>query len=459
MGAAGRTNSPLEYSSETRKTTLSALKQGQQFDAIVIGGGITGSGTANALSATGAKILLLERGDFASGTSSASSKLIHGGLRYLQQGRIFLTRDLIREREYLLRNTNIVRRIDFRILIDDYSASRTAVRFGLFLYSLLAGRPHIPKFIRNRGEYPAGIRGYFEFYDAVTDDSTLVVHNILSAVMKGSVCLNYCEVTGISAGSITEVHFTDRVSGNAFSVAGKVVVNCAGPWADSMLEIAGKPSNGARLSGGSHIVVDISHYKGMQALAFFSHIDGRQMFIIPRESVLIIGTTDSIVHSAEMRKPTPEEIDYILESARRIIPSINRDSILTSFYGVRPLLGMGNDPGKITRNFSILQEGNILSVYGVKLTDFRTASKKVADRGARILGKKAPGNDEPVINYRRPADPKIGYYVKHECPVTIEDITRRRFPVDIYSPSSRENVIAQCKEFVQNGLLLPEPIE
>ena len=459
MGAAGRTISPGEFSSATRKATLSGLKKGQTFDVIVVGGGITGAGTANALSATGAKVLLLERGDFASGTSSASSKLIHGGLRYLQQGRIFLTRDLIREREYLLRSTNIVRKIDFRILIDGYSASRTAVRFGLFLYSLLAGRPRIPKFIRNRGEYPDGIRGYFEFYDAVTDDSTLVVHNILSAVLKGSVCLNYCEVTGISTGSITEVRFTDRVSGDAFSVSGRVVVNCAGPWADSVLEIAGKPSNGAILSGGAHIVVDISHYEGMQAIAFFSHIDGRQMFIIPREGVLIIGTTDSIVHSPDAKKPTPEEIDYILESARRIIRSLNRDSIIASFYGVRPLLGKGSDPGKITRNFTILQDGNVLSVYGVKLTDFRKASRKVADRVARMLGLKAPGREEPVINYRRPADPEMGYYVRHECPVTVEDITRRRFPVDIYSPSSREKVIAQCKEFVLDGLLLPETIE
>ncbi len=442
-----------EFNINTRKLEIGNIGN-KLFDVIIVGGGITGAGTANALSTTGLKVLLLEKGDFASGTSSASSKLIHGGLRYLQQGRIFLTKDLIREREYLLRNTSIVKKIGFRILIDGYSPSGLSIKFGLFLYSMLSGKPRIPRFTVNNGELVPEVKGYYSFYDAMTDDSTLVIHNIASATMRGVVCLNYCRVTGIQEDDAVRVEFLDVTTNRKAYVSGKLIINCAGPWADNVQLLAGKASNGAKLSGGTHIVVDKSLYEGEDAIAFFSHLDGRQMFIIPREKVNIIGTTDILTTSPDNNVPTGEEIEYLIKSAQRLIPQLKQSSVLASFYGTRPLLGHGKDPGKVTRNFRILENGKMLSVYGVKLTDFRKASRKVAQRISKKLGAPALAKEIPTIDYTRPENLTVEYILNFECPLTVEDIIRRRIPVEIYDPLGKEKLVHECEEFVKEGKLV-----
>ncbi|MEM0157338.1 MAG: glycerol-3-phosphate dehydrogenase/oxidase [Thermoplasmataceae archaeon] len=424
-----------EFSSRTRAADLETLED-SEFDVLVIGGGINGAGVANTLAQIGIKTLLVEANDFASGTSSASSKLIHGGLRYLQQGRIREVRNLIRERDYLRRNTRIVRDIDFHILITPNSWHKWEIRLGLMIYNILGHRISFPVFHRNSGEYPSAVRGYFSYTDAITDDSRLVISNICSAHNHGAVCLNYVRFTAVertSSGFSSVV--ADSLTGKEYRVHARAVVNCTGPWAAEAMKLMGTGSvPGIKLSRGIHIVLPAGMFNLKNAIAFRSHIDGRQIFILPRGEVVHIGTTDNFVRSPEERDASREEISYLLESTSYIFGKIDMASIITTFSGIRPLVSDSSDPGKATREFSIFEDSGIIHVLGGKLTDYRIASRKVAGLVTEHLGLSASMKGLPVIDYTREdeGDP-IQYDIEHECAITVDDIVRRREGSAIYS--------------------------
>ncbi len=425
----------LEFSGRTRSADLNDLG-GRTFDVLVIGGGINGSGVANTLAQIGISTVLVEASDFASGTSSASSKLIHGGLRYLQQGRIHEVSNLIKERDYLRRNTQIVKDIEFQILITPNSWRKWEIRLGLVIYNLLGHRITFPVFHRNRGEYPSLVKGYFSYLDAMTDDARLVISNICSAHNHGAICLNYVRLTAVERNqSGFTAKISDGLTGKEYIVHARMVVNCTGPWAAEVMKLTGTGNRpGIRLSKGIHLVLPAGMFPFKNAIAFRSPLDGRQLFIIPRGEVVHVGTTDNFVDSPEDREVSQEEVTYLIESTSAIFGKIDRASIITTFSGIRPLVSESSDPGKATREFSVLQDNGIIHVLGGKLTDYRIASRKVAEMVARNLGISKDLGGLPVIDYdRHVAGDPVQYDLHYECAITVDDIVRRREGSSIYS--------------------------
>lgn len=446
-----------EFSFKTREKSLSEI-EGGHCEVLVIGGGISGAGVANLLSDRGIDTVLAEKGDFASGTSSGSSKLIHGGLRYLAQGEIREVRDLLKERNYLIHHTDFVKPLNFHIIVDDYSWKKYTLRFGLFLYNLLSGKFNIPRFTGNKGEYPPSVKGYFQYMDAYTDDSLLVIHNIVSAQRNGARCFNYLEVVNLmQSGNSYTVSLKDTLTGKVTSMTADLVVNAAGPWASEMLNSFNiQLDRPLQLSKGIHLVVSSNRIPVKHAIAFRSHIDKRQMFIIPRDKVVHIGTTDTFVTDPNDFKISEEDIEYIIDSVRSLFPQLGRMDVISAFAGLRPLFGSGNDPGKVSRDFEIINTGKIVSLLGGKITNYRSASRKAGDRILGLLGKDMNTAGLPVISYRRSENGEsIRDIIHHECPVTLEDIMRRRMAYRIYEPDQGKFLEAHViEEMKKEGMVI-----
>lgn len=447
-----------EFSFRTRKAELDGL-EGQEFDVLVIGGGITGAGVASILAENRVRTILVDKGDFASGTSSGSSKLIHGGLRYLAQGELAEVRELLRERDYLTSHTDIVKPLKFHILVDKYSWKKYTLRFGLFLYNLLGGKFRIPRYIVNDGKYPESVRGYFEYMDSYTDDSRLVIYNIVSARRKGATCLNYLEATSFSDdGDSYTVQLKDTISGKEYNVHPFIIINAGGPWAGDLtksLEV--RLESHFRLSKGIHLVLPASRIPVKEAIAFRSSIDRRQLFVIPRGEVVHVGTTDTFVDSPEDFSIMKEDVDYILKSIAPLFPGIGERDVLTSFAGIRPLFGEGSDPGKVSRDFEIKTSGNIVNVLGGKITNYRIAARKVALSISILLGKPLETRNLPEITYSRPDDAdQIEHEIYNECPLTLEDIMRRREAYRIYSPDLGKSQEQDVLEKMRRAGMLKE---
>ena len=424
----------FEFSLRTRQESIRA-SAGKVFDFFIVGGGINGAGICNLISANGRSVFLADKGDFAGGTSSGSSKLIHGGLRYLASFEFREVRNLLKERNYLLKNVDFVRPLDFSVLVDEYSWRKVTLRLGLFLYNLLGGKLKIPKYQRNNGEFPKGIRGYFSYLDSATDDALLVISNIVTAQMQGAVCVNYSIVRKIRrTGEVWEVSLEDLTTGKPVTVSAKVLINAAGPWAGDILTMLnGQGDRKFKLSKGIHIVVPSSLYMRSSAVVFRSHIDRRQMFIIPRGEVTHIGTTDTFTSSSEDWKCQEDEIDYVVKSAARIIPALNRDHVIYCFTGIRPLYGGGDDPGSVTRKSEIIWKDGVLSIMGGKITDFRITARHVAKLLNRNCGSNLVTDGLPAIKYHRDDSDIMDQAIMRECAVTVEDILRRRTGSRVYS--------------------------
>ena len=440
----------FEFSYKTRSDDIEKIRN-SDCDVLVIGGGITGAGVANILASNGVSVVLVEKGDFASGTSSGSSKLIHGGLRYLAQGEIMEVRGLLKERDYLTANTDIVKPMDFHILVDQYSWKKGTLKFGLFLYNLLSGKFSIPKFTGNKGLYPESVEGYFQYQDSYTDDSLLVISNIVTSKMHGGICLNYVEAEDFEEtdeGII--VTLEDKISGDKFTIEPSVIINAAGPWAGVLSEKLGLDlEQGLKLSKGVHLVLPASKVPVKNAIAFRSHIDKRQMFVIPRGEVVHIGTTDTFTDSPDDFEVTEDDIDYVLKSVSQLFPSVNREDVITSYSGIRPLFGEGKDPGSVTRDFELRQKGQVLSILGGKITNYRTASRDAASMVASMLRKHLRVKGLPVLEYTRPdlgIPERIEYEIQHECPLFPEDILRRREAARIYSLDMGKSMEPVVKE-------------
>lgn len=435
------------FSFLTRGEFLEGIN-GREVDFTVIGGGITGAGIANILAQNGLEPVLLESSDFASGTSSGSSKLIHGGLRYLAQGHLLLTRHLLKERNYLQKHVDFVQKLDFDILIDRYSWSSGKIRFGLFLYSILGGGFRIPKFKRNEGEYPPDVKGYFRYHDAYAVDSVLVMYNIVSSVNHGARCINYAAATSIvREGEFYRIEVRDMLSDHTYSFKSRYIINCAGPWVKTVADMLKVESEGIfRLSKGVHLIFRKSDVPVNRAIAFKSHIDGRQMFFIPAGKVTIVGTTDTFTDRPDDFSVNEEDIDYIIRSSERLFTGVSRKNITASYAGIRPLFGTGDTPGDISRDFFILRSYNTISVFGGKLTDYRNVARKVATLVSKMSGKSMKIRGLPAIDYKRPARLKNPeYFIEEECALTPEDVYRRRTADSLYMPDfeKRRDIVTE----------------
>jgi glycerol-3-phosphate dehydrogenase len=364
-----------------------------QFDVIVVGGGIIGAGIARDAALRGLAVALFERRDYASGTTSGSTRLIHGGLRYLEMLDFALVRMDLRERETLLRIApHLVKPLEFVLpFYDGGSLGPLEVRAGMYLYDALS----FDKSLRNHrrltaaqvldeepGLREAGLRGAVAYYDAqVNSPERLTIENIVDARAHGAATLNYAEVT---AATRDGVRVRDLRSGDEAEVRGRVVVNASGPWFDRVARrLEPHPRPLVRTTKGIHL----AHRPiNRHALALTSHLDRRLFFVIPWLGYSWIGTTDTDFRDdpGEARA-TPADVDYLLQSAAAYFPQVNAADVLWTNAGVRALVMKGGSESAVSRRHRIISEPGLVSVLGGKITGYRAIAQDATDAVCRQL--------------------------------------------------------------------------
>lgn len=375
------------------------------FDLVVIGGGITGAGIAREAAASGLKTLLIEQKDFAWGTSSRSSKMVHGGLRYLGSGHFRLTRDAVRERERLMKEAPGL--IDpLRFVMPHFHKQFPGPRLFqllLRLYDRIAGnrsRHYLTPGQTQQwvpGLQTNGLAGASGFTDAVTDDARLVQRLIEEARSAGATCVNYVAASDIlrSPGpdhSVTGVRLTDteRPQDGSFDVTTALVINATGAWA-GRLHTATSETARIRPLRGSHLIVPFSSLPVSCSVSLFHPRDGRPVFAFPWQGTTVLGTTD-LDHREDLdREPaiTPEEVDYLLEVADTLFPGqrLAHGDVIATWAGVRPVVSSGNSkaPSKENREHVFWEDDGLISIAGGKLTTFRLIAREALQRGAPQL--------------------------------------------------------------------------
>ena len=359
------------------------------WDIVVIGGGITGAGILLEAARRGLKVLLVEQRDFAWGTSSRSSKLVHGGLRYLKEGQLGLTRDSVRERQNLLRDARgLVEPQSFAFA--DYKGrkpGRWLFQLGLAIYDRLAGT-------RARHYFPAGdflmlaphidsidLQGGMCYVDAKTDDARLVLRVLQEARSLGAVAINYLAAKKLlregdqPEGTVTGVVLHDAVAVQDVTVRAKVVINATGAWADALRQQQGEKSR-LRPLRGSHLVIPAWRLPVAQAVSLMHPADGRPVFVFPWEGATLVGTTD-VDHGHGMQHEaaiTPAEVAYLMAALHYQFPALQLTTgdVIATYAGVRPVIDTGKaDPSKEGRDHAVWMEKGLLTVTGGKLTTFR----------------------------------------------------------------------------------------
>ncbi|WP_201738504.1 glycerol-3-phosphate dehydrogenase/oxidase [Thermus thermamylovorans] len=381
-----------------RDTVWSSL--GQAWDLVVVGGGITGAGLLWEASRQGFRALLLEGGDFASGTSSRSGKLVHGGLRYLRQGQFRVTWRAVRDRERLLREfPGLVNPLG--LLLPVYQRGPVGyplLGLGLLLYDAMAlRRTHRGLGVealralapRIREE---GLRGGFVYQDALTDDARLVLRLLGEAVAAGASALNYARVEGFCqtrSGRVEGVVVQDLLTGRTAEVWARVVVNATGAWADILRGRLGHPPR-LRPLRGSHLLFPAWRVPLALGVSFFHPRDGRPLYALPWEGVTLVGTTDVDHREGLEGEPRihPEEGEYLLAAVQHLFPDLglSQRDVLVTFSGVRPVVATGKkDPSREPRDHALWDEG-LLTVTGGKLTTFWTMARAALARVRGRLG-------------------------------------------------------------------------
>jgi len=382
------------------------------FDIAVIGGGINGAGIARDAAMRGLRVILLEKNDFGSGTSSWSSRLIHGGLRYLEYGEIPLVFESLSERRRLRElASHLVSGLQLTIPVyRDSRRSKLLIRLGLTAYDLLSLGRKLPRhrmlsrdemLQENPGLRSEGLVGGAQYYDAqVTYAERLVLENVLAAAAAGADVRNYSPVIGINVrkGAVNSLEFRDRESGEEVEVSARVIINAAGPWVDRVLAAVNREM--PQFMGGtkgSHIVV--GKFAGSPDSAFYveAKSDGRPFFIIPWNGQILIGTTD-IRYTGDPGdvKASEEEIQYLLDETNRVFPEagLRTEDIHYAYAGVRPLPRRDEGPeSAITRRHIIVRHRKeargLISIIGGKLTTYRNLAEQAVDRSVRLVGRPA----------------------------------------------------------------------
>ena len=404
----------------------------EPVDLLVIGGGITGAGIARDAAMRGLSTALVEQQDFAAGTSSHSSRLIHGGLRYLEEGALHLVFEASRERHTLLRLApHLVRPLPF--LFPVHQGDRVPlwkVAAGVWLYQALAlfrnvRRPRIlgkRTLLRMEPALKArGLIGGARYYDAQCDDARLTLAVIRSALSHGAVVANYMSVKGLTreSGRISGATLEDRLTGATGVIRAAAVVNATGPWADRLRRIedaAATPLLG--MTKGAHVLVRRSRLGHTEAITMTSPLDGRVMFALPWGPFSYIGTTDTATtESADEVAALPDDITYLLRSANAYFPNahLSDDDVLAAWAALRPLLATDPKlgPSQRSREHRIVRgAGGMYTIAGGKLTTFRSMAAELVDMLCETLRKERgfprlppPGTDrEPLPGGEVPDD-------------------------------------------------------
>ncbi|MEH0688255.1 glycerol-3-phosphate dehydrogenase [Vibrio cholerae] len=372
----------------------------EPLDVIVIGGGINGAGIAADAAGRGLKVGLYEAQDFAGATSSASSKLIHGGLRYLEHYEFRLVSEALAEREVLLKKApHIAFPMRFRLPHRPFLRPAWMIRIGLFLYDNIGKRTTLPAskkiMLNNQNITKADIKTGFEYSDCWVDDARLVIENILHAKQNGAEVSNYCEVTSaVRDKGLWRVTFYDKRTGVAHERLSKTLVNAAGPWVREFLTQQANVTSpyGIRLIKGSHIIVPKLHDEPQAYI--LQNEDKRIVFVIPyMEKFSIIGTTD-VEYQGDPRKVaiSDEEKHYLLDVVNRHFRhQLSIQDIISDYSGVRPLCDDESDsPQAITRDYTLSIDGRngdapVLSVFGGKLTTYRKLAEAAMEQLSQNL--------------------------------------------------------------------------
>jgi glycerol-3-phosphate dehydrogenase len=388
------------------RRSIDALVDGT-FDLLILGGGITGAGVALDAALRGWRVALVDKGDFASGTSSASSKLVHGGLRYLEYGGFHLVYEALHERGLLLRNApHLVRPL--RFVIPFYNHVRVPPwewRAGLTLYDLLAGRANIRRSrrldgARLRQEFPtlraAGLCGGAEYHDAQMDDARLCLDVMHTAALQGACVANYVEATAFErqSGTITAVRAVDHVGSREVAIRARQVLNATGPWVDTIRRLAGEAGEPhLQPTKGVHL---ITADRGFTSAFLLLHpADGRVFFVIPWLGKTLVGTTDTVAtEGPDDLTVRREELDYLLEGYNHYLrPPLGPDDVLSSFAGLRPLVrSRPGEPSSLSREFRLFRSpSGLLTVAGGKFTTYRRMAEVITDSVAGHLGRRRSG--------------------------------------------------------------------
>jgi glycerol-3-phosphate dehydrogenase len=386
----------MRFSNLDRKNIVSKLKK-ETFDVLVIGGGITGAGIALDAATRGMNIALLEMQDFAAGTSSRSTKLVHGGLRYLKQFEVKMVAEVGKERAIVYENGPHVTTPEWMLLPfhkgGTFGSFSTSI--GLRVYDFLAGvkrseRRKMFSAAETLAKEPLvkkdGLKGGGYYVEYRTDDARLTIEVMKQAVDKGATPLNYSKVKNLiyKNGIVAGVLVQDLLTGEEYEVHAKKVVNATGPWVDGIREMDdSKKGKTLKLSKGVHIVIDQSRFPLKQAI-YFDTPDGRMVFAIPREGKTYVGTTDTFYNEDPINPGmTEEDRSYLLTAIRYMFPDVKvtEKDVESSWAGIRPLIHEdGKAPSEISRKDEIWEsDSKLITIAGGKLTGYRKMAETIVD--------------------------------------------------------------------------------
>ncbi|MGV3541106.1 MAG: FAD-dependent oxidoreductase [Rufibacter sp.] len=472
-----------------REHFLEALKNTSgEWDMVVIGGGATGLGVAVDAASRGLKTLLLEQSDFAKGTSSRSTKLVHGGVRYLAQGDIKLVYEALYERGLLLQNAPHLVNVQ-SFVIPNYSWwNEMLYGVGLTVYDLMAGRYRFNKTTLLSGKKvakllpniePNGLKGGVQYFDGQFDDARLALNLAQTCAEQGGVLVNYMAVSSLvknAQGKIAGVKATDLESGQQYEIKAKTVVNATGVFVNEILEMNAPAQHPlVRPSQGVHVVLDKSFLEGQHALMIPKTPDGRVLFVVPWHGHLLVGTTDTPLDQNSLEpRALDQEIDFILETAAQyMVRKPTRADVLSVFAGLRPLAAPTkntNSTKEISRSHKLLvASSGLVTITGGKWTTYRKMAQDTVDQAIevgnlpkkpcvtaalKIHGFAAPkpaeghfslyGSDKAELSALVASVPELGqklhrrfpnvgaevvWAVRHEMARTVEDVLARRMRV------------------------------
>jgi len=462
-----------------------------KFDLLVIGGGITGCGVARDAAMRGLSVCLVERDDFASGTSGRSSRLIHGGIRYLEHGQLHLVYESIRERQTLLRIApHLVKPLAFTWPI--YRGARVGklkLSAGLFLYELMAGGRSLKHSTLNVAQTlereprlkREGLTGGAVYYDACTDDARLAIANAVAARQLGASLMSHTRVTEIIRQRVSDkavgVLTRSQHTGETREIRARVIVNATGVWTNAFN--GDERLQRARGSKGAHVGVPRERLGNRDAVTLISDVDGRVMFCLPAGPQAIIGTTDTWTdESPETVQASAADVDYLLRSANAYFPDarLTSEDVISAWAGIRPLASAGSsNPSAVSREHNIATDrSGVINVTGGKLTTFRSMAAEIVDRVQDALGqpKKVaatdslalPGADRPEEIVRLQRDnsslspplvaglPYTGahlvYGVQKELAQTLSDLLIRRVHLAFETRDHGKNVAPRAADII-----------
>jgi glycerol-3-phosphate dehydrogenase len=394
------------------------------WDLVVIGGGITGAGILREASRMNLNVLLVEQNDFAWGTSSRSSKLVHGGLRYLKEGRIFLTIHSVVERERLISQApGLVDPLGFLMPVySDHGAGRWLIEIGLSVYDLLAWKKQHEYFSREDfinkvpGIRKTNLVGGFRFVDAQVDDARLVFRVIDEAIQNGASAVNYTKATEIirdNHGNVTGLVIEDTENSKTQTLHTKAIINASGSWAE---QLHPSPRQGLHLRPlrGSHLIFPLSKIPVKEAVSFEHPVDNRPVFAIPWEGAVLFGTTDVDFDSELNHEPniTKDEAEYLMTAVHERFPDLDvkGSDCMASIAGIRPVLSAHKkDPSKESREHVVWVDKGLVTITGGKLTTFRLLAWDALNAARPFLSsfstekKGQPVFTEPDISISKPS--------------------------------------------------------